>query len=168
MDYETFTRDKIAKLRLELEALEKSLKEFESAQARLSGAARRSGGDNPRSGAFGVIMEAIAAAGPEGLTLDQMVEAAAEEGFVVKRNTLRSQIWQAKKDDELEQLAAGQYRVPSRAPIADTLGGDAAPRQANYFLTPEQRKTEFRRTMGLPKEARQDFTVEPDDDEIPV
>lgn len=109
-NYESFTRDKISRLRLEIDVLERSLKEYLSIQARAAGVARRSGGDNPRSGAFGVILDAIAKAGVNGLTLDEMIDAAAAEAFEVKRNTLRSQIWQAKNEGIVEQIAAGRYR----------------------------------------------------------
>lgn len=116
-DFETFTRDRITRLRSEADALEKTLKEYTSAKARLSGAARRSGGDNPRTGAFGIIMETIRSAGVAGLTLDQMIDAAADEGFEVKRNTLRSQIWTAKNDGELEQVKNGVYRIAGAAAL---------------------------------------------------
>jgi hypothetical protein len=111
-DFESFTREQISRLRLEADALEKALKAFQASKARLTGAARRSGGDQPRSGAFGVIMEAISKAGPKGLTLDEMIAAAAAEGYEVKRGTLRSQIWQAKNDGEVLPLEAGRYRNP--------------------------------------------------------
>lgn len=110
-DYETFTRDKIARLRADADALEKNLKEFLATQARKSGAARRSGPDQPRSGAFGVVLEAIAAAGEAGLDLNQMTQAAADEGYDIHRPTLRSQVWQAKKDGLLQQLEPGKYRL---------------------------------------------------------
>lgn len=109
-DFEDFTRDRIAKLKAEAEALEKTLKEYLSAKARMSGQQRRSGSDHPRGGAFGIIMDAIAAAGPHGLSIDDMIEAAEAEGLSVKRNTLRGQIWQAKNNGELEALEAGRYR----------------------------------------------------------
>jgi hypothetical protein len=108
-DFETFTREKIARLRAEAEALEKSLKEYQAAMARAAGPARRGSNDGS---AFSVVMEAIAAAGAEGLTLDGMIEAAKEKGHDVKRNTLRSQIWQAKQDERVEQMEAGRYRIP--------------------------------------------------------
>jgi hypothetical protein len=110
-DFETFARDKIAKLRAEADGLEKTLKEFQAIHARKAGAVRRSG-DQPRAGAFGVILEAITAAGPDGLTLDQMTEAAGAEGYDVKRPTLRSQVWQAAKDGTIIQIEPGRYRAP--------------------------------------------------------
>ena len=55
-------------------------------------------------------MEAIAAAGMEGLTLDQMIAAAAGEGYEVKRNTLRSQVWASKEAGDLTQIEPGRYR----------------------------------------------------------
>lgn len=110
-DMEAFMRDKIARLRAEADALDKTLKEYLSVQARVAGAARRSG-DNPRSGAFGVILEAISRAGQNGLSLDEMIAAAKEEGYDVKRNTLRSQIWSAKEESAVEQIEPGRYRVP--------------------------------------------------------
>ncbi|WGM41122.1 hypothetical protein [Caulobacter sp. NIBR1757] len=110
-DMEAFMRDKIARLRAEADALEKTLKEYLSVQARVAGAARRSG-DHPRSGAFGVILEAIGKAGPNGMTLDEMIDAAKDEGYEVKRNTLRSQIWSAKEEGVLSQIEPGRYRVP--------------------------------------------------------
>ncbi|WP_293902699.1 hypothetical protein [Phenylobacterium sp.] len=116
-DFETFTRDRIARLRSEADALEKTLKEYTSAKARISGASRRSGSDNPRGGAFGAIMDAIRAAGIDGLTLDQMIDVAADEGFEVKRNTLRSQIWTAKNDGDLEQVKTGVYRIAGAAEL---------------------------------------------------
>lgn len=116
-DFEEFTKDRIAKLRAEVEALERTLKDYVSARARMSGQQRRSGGDQPRSGAFGIIMDAIAAAGPRGMSIDDMIEAAESEGFTVKRNTLRGQIWQAKNNGELEALEAGRYRRAGSDPV---------------------------------------------------
>jgi hypothetical protein len=109
-DFEAFTREKIERLRAEADALEKILKEFQATKARLAGAARRSGGDNPRSGAFGAILEAISAAGPKGLTLDEMELAAEDAGFSVKRTTLRAQVWKAKDEGQLVQIEVGRYR----------------------------------------------------------
>ncbi len=109
-DFESFTRDQIVRLRAEADALEKVLKAFEATQARLSGAARRSGGDQPRSGAFGAVMEAIAQAGAQGLNLDEMIAAAEAEGYAVKRATLRAQVWKAKEDGALTQIEPGRYR----------------------------------------------------------
>jgi hypothetical protein len=108
-DFENFTREHISRLRAEADALEKTLKAFLATKARQAGASRRSG-DQPRSGAFGVVLEAILNAGAEGLTLDEMIEAAAAEGYEVKRTTLRSQVWQAKEDGQLIQMEPGRYR----------------------------------------------------------
>ena len=108
-DFENFTREHIARLRSDADALEKTLKAFVATKARQAGASRRSG-DQPRSGAFGVVMEAILGAGAEGLNLDEMIEAASAEGYEVKRSTLRSQVWQAKEDGLLTQIEPGRYR----------------------------------------------------------
>jgi hypothetical protein len=118
-DFESFTRAKIANLRTEADALEKILKEFQATKARLAGAARRSGGDQPRAGAFGAVMEAIIAAGPQGLTLDEMMQAAGAEGYEIKRGTLRSQVWKSKEDGALTQMEQGRYRYAAH----DIFGG---------------------------------------------
>jgi len=109
-DFETFTREKILRLRAEADALDKILKEFQATQARSAGTARRSGSDNPRSGAFGVVLEAILASGESGMDLDEMQKAGEAEGFEVKRTTLRSQVWKAKEDGVLVQMEPGRYR----------------------------------------------------------
>jgi hypothetical protein len=107
MDYETFTRDKIVRLRAEADALEKTLKEFQAATARASAPSRRTG---PQEGsAFGAVMDLIQAAGTAGMTLDEMIEQAAVRGYEVKRNTLRSQLWQAKKEGRVIQYETGRY-----------------------------------------------------------
>jgi len=111
-DFESFTREKIARLRAEADALEKSLKEFVGSKARQAGASRRSGGDQPRAGAFGVVLQAIAGAGDAGLSLDDMVAAAEAEGYEVKRATLRAQVWKAKEDGALIQMEPGRYKSP--------------------------------------------------------
>jgi|GEM_PF-5687511 len=170
-DFEAFTRDRIGRLRTEADALEKTLKEYVSARARKEGATRRSGGDNPRSGAFGVIMEAIAAAGPEGLTLDQMIDAAAEGGFEVKRNTLRSQIWSAKNDGAVEQVKTGVYRAPAipglgsgRMAFSTDLDDDM-PEPVGGFSSAPPRRSPAEDFKGV-KIPREDFTADLDD-EIP-
>ncbi len=132
-DFETFTREKIVRLRADADALEKILKEFLGTQARAAGASRRSGPDQPRAGAFGAVMEAINAAGFEGLTLDKMIEAAEAEGYVVKRPTLRSQIFQAKSDGLLVQIEPGRYRSASAIDPSDFLGAPNAPRYGDVF-----------------------------------
>lgn len=110
-EFESFTREKITRLRAEADALEKILKEFQGTKARQAGASRRSGGDQPRAGAFGVVMEAITGAGASGLSLDQMIQAAEAEGYEVKRPTLRAQVWKAKEDGQLAQMEPGRYRL---------------------------------------------------------
>jgi hypothetical protein len=109
-DFEQFTREQIARLRAEADALEKTIKSFEAARARVSGGARRSASDQPRAGAFGVVMDAIVAAGAKGLTLDEMLQAASLAGHMVKRATLRAQVWKAKEDGALVQIEPGRYR----------------------------------------------------------
>lgn len=172
-DFETFTRDRISRLRAEADALEKTLKEYMSARARRDGVARRSGGDNPRSGAFGVIMDAIATAGPQGLTLDQMIDVAAEEGFEVKRNTLRSQIWTAKNEGALQQVKTGVYRVPAgeHELTAGKMDFNDAPRQPpseGGFSSGHQRSTVKEDFAGV-KLPRAEFSavLDDEDDEIP-
>lgn len=108
-DFETFTREKIARLRLEADALEKILKEFVGSRARATGASARSG--TAATGGFGAVMEALAEAGEAGLSLDQMIAAASERGFDVNRNTLRSQLWSAKNAEKVEQIEPGRYRA---------------------------------------------------------
>jgi len=165
-DFEEFTRDRIARLRAEADALDKTLKEYLSAKNRQVGQTRRSGPDQPRSGAFGVVMEAIANAGPEGLTLDQMIDAAAAEGFTVKRNTLRSQVWQAKNDSELVALEAGRYRAasatPSSSPRADddTWGQFSSP----AAVRKRERPATFQQTVGTMRPSAESDDL---DDEIP-
>lgn len=156
-DFESFTREKIARLRAEADALEKILKEFQATQARLAGAARRSGGDQPRSGAFGVIMDAIAGSGVDGLTLDQMIAAAEAEGYLVKRPTLRSQVWQATKDGQLTQLEPGRYRSSVVDDFEDISA--LAPKQPAREIAPG---VEGRKVTG----PREDFSADLDD-EIP-
>lgn len=126
-DFETFTRDKIVRLRADADALEKILKEFLGTQARAAGASRRSGPDQPRAGAFGVVMEAINGAGYGGLTLDEMIQTAEAEGYAVKRPTLRSQIFQAKQDGDLVQIEPGRYRSASAISPQEAFGGINVP-----------------------------------------
>lgn len=109
-DFESFMREKIARLRAEADALEKTLKEFSGSRARASGGSRASSGAT--AGGFGAVLEALDAAGTEGLTLDEMIEAASRKGFTVNRNTLRSQLWGAKNQERVEQMEPGRYRSP--------------------------------------------------------
>lgn len=115
MDYETFTREQIARLRAEADALEKNLKAFQAHSARVASAGSMgTTTGRPRTlagSAFSAVMEAIEAAGRDGLTLNEMIEAARVEGHEVKRNTLRSQVWSAKEDGRLFQLDKGRYAV---------------------------------------------------------
>lgn len=159
-DFESFTRTKITRLRAEADALEKILKEFQATQNRRAGAARRSGGDQPRSGAFGVIMEAIAGAGAGGMTLDDMIGAAELEGYEVKRATLRAQVWKAKEDGELTAMEPGRYRSAVHDDFAGVFTG-----------TPESDEAAagggFQPVGGrLSKEEREKFSADLDD-EIP-
>ncbi|MDP3656501.1 MAG: hypothetical protein Q8R45_05995 [Brevundimonas sp.] len=124
-DFETFTREKIARLRLEADALEKILKEFVGSRARATGASARSG--TAATGGFGAVMEALAEAGEAGLSLDQMIAAASERGFGVNRNTLRSQLWSAKNAEKVEQIEPGRYRAVGAEP-APAKADDAAER----------------------------------------
>ena len=110
IDYETFTREKIARLRAEADALEKNLKEFQAIAARASGG----GGRKPQEGsAISAILEAIDTAGPEGMTLDDMIAYAAALGHDVKRNTLRSQLWTAKNEGRVVSLEPGRFAKPA-------------------------------------------------------
>jgi hypothetical protein len=172
-DFETFTRDRIARLRAEAEALEKTLKEYTAARARVSGQARRSGGDNPRSGAFGVILAAIGAAGIEGLTLDEMIDAAAAEGFEVKRNTLRSQIWSAKERGEVEPIAAGRYRIAGASDkipgldFSTDLDDDPGAYRGGFSSRPRPANpAEDFKDGRMPAEPKEEFSADLDD-EIP-
>jgi hypothetical protein len=106
LDYVTFTKERIARLRAEADALERNLKEFQVALARSQTPARKGGGE---TSAFGFILESLSAAGPEGMTLDEMIEAAAVGGFNVKRNTLRSQLWGAKNDGKVVSSEPGRF-----------------------------------------------------------
>ena len=107
---EALLRERIEKLRTEADTLERALKDILTTRARKTGAARRSGADQPRAGAWGAIFEAIRTAGPEGMTLDEMERVAEAEGYEVKRPTLRSQVWKAKEEGQLIQLEPGRYR----------------------------------------------------------
>lgn len=123
-DFETFARDEIARLRAEADALEKTLKKF---QASMSRVARVSSGEPRSGGGFGAVLDALAAAGPRGLSLDEMIEAAEVAGFEVKRNTLRSQLFTAKGKGQVEPLEAGRYRAPQpQRSDADTAAAQAS------------------------------------------
>lgn len=69
---------------------------------------------------FGIIMEKIGEAGSRGMTTSEIYKAAEQAGFPVKQNTIRSQIWHAKKDGDIE-YHDGRYRVPQKA---ETNGGN--------------------------------------------
>jgi len=124
-DFETFTREKIARLRLEADALEKILKEFVGSRARATGAAARGG--STATGGFGAVMDALTEAGDAGLSLDEMIAAASEKGFEVLRNTLRSQLWSAKNAGKVEQIEPGRYRaLGAEPPTAEEAFGKGA------------------------------------------
>jgi fructosamine-3-kinase len=122
-DFETFARTKIAALRAEADQLERLLREFQAKrrQAAASGAGHSAAQaavveisvpTRPRrreGSAFGKIMEAVQAAGAEGMSIDDMLSVAAREGITVERNTLRSQIWHEKRKGRLVPLANGRY-----------------------------------------------------------
>ncbi|MGK2911682.1 MAG: hypothetical protein ACSLE1_18040 [Sphingobium sp.] len=103
-DMEEFMRDKIARLRSEADALEKVLKEFTGAKGRST---RQAGAP---TGGFGAVMDALEEAGPAGMSLDEMIQAASDRGYDVNRATLRSQLWTAKNNDKVEALEPGRYR----------------------------------------------------------
>ena len=124
-DFETYTRGKIGALRAEADQLERLLAEFlktrRRAEAMPAGALAVM--RNPQSGAervnqeprrrgnsaFGKVMEAISAAGPEGMSLDEMTAVAEREGSPIPRNTLRSQVWHEKTKGRLIGFANGRY-----------------------------------------------------------
>lgn len=126
-DFETFARAKIAALRAEAEQLERLLREFQAKRRQAGGTGHAtpqpavSGGSSqtpPRrreGSAFGKIMEAVHAAGPDGMSIDDMVAAAAREGITIERNTLRSQIWHEKRKGRLVPLANGRYAAAEAA-----------------------------------------------------
>ncbi len=124
-DFETFARAKIAALRTEADQLERLLREFQAKRRQTGGTghttpqsadSRDSAPTPPRrreGSAFGKIMEAVQAAGPDGMSIDDMVAAAAREGVTIERNTLRSQIWHEKRKGRLIPLANGRYATPA-------------------------------------------------------
>jgi hypothetical protein len=129
MDYETFTRDRIAKLRAEADALERNLKEFAAISTRPALSPRRA---LTERSAIATIMKAIEEAGPAGLTLDEMIAVAAKAGFEAKRNTLRSQLWNFKNEERVVQLEPGRYAAASpKLPSMETLLG--TPEQQHGF-----------------------------------
>jgi hypothetical protein len=110
MDYEAFTREKIARLRADADALERHLKEFLVASARASGVPARSRQQGSQEGsAIGAVLDAIDAAGPDGMTLDEMIDDARKGGFEVNRNTLRSQLFTAARNGRVVRLTPGRY-----------------------------------------------------------
>lgn len=112
-DFEAFAREKIGRLRAEIDALEKTLKEYQVAMGR--SVRSSSGPAEVRSGAFGAVLEALAAAGPDGMSLDDMMSAAQSAGFNMNRNTLRSQLFSAKNKGQVEAMdGQGRYRAPQR------------------------------------------------------
>ena len=133
-DFETYARGKIAALRDEADQLERVLAGFLADRgphsgtsaspftARLGAPLRR----EPRrrgNSAFGKVMDAIRAAGPSGLSLDDMAGVAEREGAPIARNTLRSMVWHEKTNGRLIALAAGRYAAPPAQPaLEDMLG----------------------------------------------
>lgn len=112
-DFEAFAREKISRLRAEIDALEKTLKEYQVAMGR--SVRSSSGPTEVRSGAFGAVLDALTAAGPAGMSLDDMMSAAQSAGFNMNRNTLRSQLFSAKNKGQVEAMEGqGRYRAPQR------------------------------------------------------
>ena len=109
-DFETFTREKIARLRSEIDALEKSLKEFQATRARAN--SRRPDTEARSGGAFGAVLEQLEREGERGMTIEEMMAFGDLMAIPINRNTLRSQLFQAKNDGRVEQMAVGRYRVP--------------------------------------------------------
>lgn len=67
-----------------------------------------------RSGSkFGFILSAIGDSGARGLTPSEMFEKAKAAGVDIKRNTMRSQLWQSKGKGVLENVD-GRYRLASQ------------------------------------------------------
>ncbi len=62
---------------------------------------------------FGFIMNVIAESGQRGLMPAEMYARAEAAGVKVKRNTVRSQLWQRKDAGVLEQTPEGRYRMAS-------------------------------------------------------
>jgi hypothetical protein len=87
-----------------------------------------------------------------------MISAASEAGFTMNRNTLRSQLWQAKKDGLVEALAAGRYRSPQ----------EEEEYQGGFSSEPPKSdpRVDFARARKLLYEPAVGPTPE-DDDEIP-
>lgn len=120
-DFETFTRDKIAKLRAEADAMERFLKEYQVTKARASGSVRRSSeAQVGAGGAFGAILSVLRGKGAKGMSLDEMIHSAEVMGFDVKRNTLRSQLFTAKGKGQVEAMdTPGHYRAPPSQWVSD-------------------------------------------------
>jgi hypothetical protein len=157
-EFESFTREKISRLRAEADALERTLKDFQAARNRLKGATQRAGPDQPRAGAFGVVLEAILASAREGLNLDQMIEAAEQQGYEVKRPTLRAQVWKAKEDGTLVQMEPGRYR----SSLYDDFAGVSVPSEAARQLA-----SDFRPKSVIDSPAGGGSILDTLDDEIP-
>jgi hypothetical protein len=133
-DFETYTRDKIAKLRADASALEREASQLE----RLLGdfikkhrtkndvvrpvtASTAATDDEARSdetastprrragSAFKIVMDAIIAAGPTGLSLDEMMAVAERNGLIIQRPTLRSQLHHEKSKGRVVPLGIGRF-----------------------------------------------------------
>jgi hypothetical protein len=148
-DFETYTRDKITKLRADAAALEREASQLERLlgefmkKHRPAGDVARSAGtpavvanneaystevaSPPRrraGSAFKAIMDAIVAAGPAGLSLDEMMAVAERDGLTIQRPTLRSQLHHEKAKGRVVPLGIGRFAA----------AGIAAPDSANSLL----------------------------------
>ena len=106
-----------------------------------------------RSGSrFAWVMERIKEAGERGMAPVEMRTAAAAAGVTVNANTIRSQVWHAKKAGKLENVD-GRYRVPqsgakTEAP-PDKESEDASNNTGEVTASPNEGRSDFfDRTSG--------------------
>ncbi len=87
---------------------------------------------------FAFIIDQIKQAGPSGLTVAEMVQRAESAGYAVKRNTLRSQLWQKKQKGGLVS-SDGRWRFVSEeeteSPDGDKPSGDSSLGNGSLLLS---------------------------------
>lgn len=118
--FEGWARLEISRLRAEADALESTLSRFlasHSAADRSSqpktATALHSLSPRKRRSKNDVILSAIDQAGPDGMSMDEIVEAAERAGIVSTRNTLRSFCWNEKQHGRLIQPDVGRFASSS-------------------------------------------------------
>lgn len=58
-----------------------------------------------------IVLAMLKKAGPKGMTYNELIEGAAADGVTLKRTSLRSLIWTAKEESEIEAIKPGRFRA---------------------------------------------------------